>query len=158
MSGVPTCRKSSLVHANCDNCGVRPEVIHKTSEPRGACYCADCCPVCRAKQAAEKSVPATVRRFRSAAPVAAPPRESPNEKGLAAVLRAGGLDVKKDVVYGPAGLQEGLTIAGHFHPTWELAAKENLADVAVFDFAAIRARRGPGWTIAPPHLRKAKGK
>jgi hypothetical protein len=48
MSGSPRCRKSAVVHASCDNCGVRPETIHKLATRGDARYCVDCCPACRA--------------------------------------------------------------------------------------------------------------
>jgi len=47
MSGPVVCRRSPIVHANCDTCGQKPEVIHKPTNSGGACYCGDCCPVCK---------------------------------------------------------------------------------------------------------------
>jgi hypothetical protein len=45
-----SCSKSSTVHANCDTCGQRPEIIHKPAGTGGARYCADCCPACSGKK------------------------------------------------------------------------------------------------------------
>jgi hypothetical protein len=47
MSGLVACRRSPIVHANCDTCGQKPEVIHRPANSGGACYCGDCCPVCK---------------------------------------------------------------------------------------------------------------
>src|SRR5205809_2266348 len=41
------CRQSRLVHVICDKCGQRREILHKVG--RGACYCVDCCPLCKDK-------------------------------------------------------------------------------------------------------------
>lgn len=43
----PDCRRSRFVHANCDKCGERPEVIHRPRNEKGTGYCEDCCPVCK---------------------------------------------------------------------------------------------------------------
>jgi hypothetical protein len=45
---VKGCSTSPTVHANCDSCGQRPEIIHKPAGTGGARYCPDCCPVCHA--------------------------------------------------------------------------------------------------------------
>ena len=59
MSGPVVCRRSPIVHANCDTCGQKPEVIHKPTNSGGACYCGDCCPVCKgASQRRRESDPA----------------------------------------------------------------------------------------------------
>src|SRR5262245_51602324 len=47
MSRLVACRRSPTVHANCDTCGQKPEVIHKPANSAGACYCENCCPVCK---------------------------------------------------------------------------------------------------------------
>ena len=47
-AGIVACHRSSTVHANCDTCGQRPDVIHKPTNSGGASYCQDCCPVCKA--------------------------------------------------------------------------------------------------------------
>ena len=49
------CTQSRDVHANCDQCGERPDVIHKPAERRGERYCGDCCPACRARKLAESA-------------------------------------------------------------------------------------------------------
>ena len=41
------CMRSRTVHANCDACGKRPEVLHMPTKARGW-YCEDCCPACSA--------------------------------------------------------------------------------------------------------------
>jgi hypothetical protein len=43
-----------------------------------------------------------------------------------------------------------LRIGGCLYPLWELSLRENVAALAALDFESIRARRGPGWTIAIP--------
>ena len=59
MARAGACRRSPSVHANCDTCGQRPDVIHKPSNSGGACYCGDCCPVCKgASQRRRESDPA----------------------------------------------------------------------------------------------------
>lgn len=50
MTGPATrCRQSTIVHSNCDKCGLRPEVIHKPVDTHGSRYCEDCCPACKGK-------------------------------------------------------------------------------------------------------------
>jgi hypothetical protein len=57
MNGpAANCRRSTLVHVNCDRCGQKPDVVHRPRNERGACYCEDCCPACAAK-AAENPAP-----------------------------------------------------------------------------------------------------
>lgn len=46
MSGIVTCSRSKFVHANCDRCGERPEVMHRPRDERDARYCENCCPAC----------------------------------------------------------------------------------------------------------------
>jgi hypothetical protein len=50
LEGAKNCRQTRTVHANCDKCGNKPEILHKPAETRGACYCEECCPVCGPKE------------------------------------------------------------------------------------------------------------
>jgi hypothetical protein len=59
MSGPVVCRRSPIVHANCDKCGQKPEVIHKPSNSAGACHCGDCCPVCKGASWHRRNDPAS---------------------------------------------------------------------------------------------------
>jgi hypothetical protein len=52
MAAPVLCHRSRIVHANCDTCGQRPEVVHKLTNSGGASYCGNCCPVCKSKPAA----------------------------------------------------------------------------------------------------------
>jgi hypothetical protein len=49
MDPAKRCYQTRAVHANCDRCGMLPEVLHKPAETRGSRYCGDCCPVCGPK-------------------------------------------------------------------------------------------------------------
>ena len=69
---------------------------------------------------------------------------------LAEELQKLGIDARHEILYGPHGGLEGLSVDEDFFPLWELNLAENEADLAEFDFAAIRARRGPGWSIERP--------
>jgi hypothetical protein len=65
-------------------------------------------------------------------------------------LRRKGLDVVHDFLYSARGCVEGLDVGDDFFPRWELGLAENAEALARADFAAIKARRHPGWTIEPP--------
>jgi hypothetical protein len=52
MTGTSGCRHNTVVHANCDRCGQTPKVVHRPRNERNACYCEDCCPVCKQQQPA----------------------------------------------------------------------------------------------------------
>ena len=69
---------------------------------------------------------------------------------LAEDLRKLGLDATHEIVFGLHGGLEGLSIGEDFFPLWELNLLENEEDLAKRDFAAIRARRGPDWTVERP--------
>ncbi len=69
---------------------------------------------------------------------------------LAEDLRKLGIDASHEIVYGLHGGLEGLSIGEDFFPLWELNLIENEEALAKFDFAAIRARREPGWSIERP--------
>jgi hypothetical protein len=71
---------------------------------------------------------------------------------LAEELRNRGCEACHEILAGPHGYQEGLEIEDDFFPLWELALPENSEAVQQLDFAAIKARRGPGWSMAPPAL------
>ena len=64
-----------------------------------------------------------------------------------------GVDACHEFVYGPHGCLEGLDIGEDFFPHWELSLPENRELVDKFDFAAIKARRGPDWTLEAPKVR-----
>jgi hypothetical protein len=61
-----------------------------------------------------------------------------------------GFDACHEIVFGPRGYQEGLDVGPDFFPLWELALPENQKALAALDFAAIKARRGQDWSVAPP--------
>ena len=67
-------------------------------------------------------------------------------------LRARGCQACHQILAGPRGYQEGLEIEEDFFPLWELSLEENEEAVQQLDFAAIKARRGPGWSVSPPAL------
>ena len=69
---------------------------------------------------------------------------------IAERLREAGLDVYHEVVAGPRGYQEGLDVGEDFFPLWELNLPENQESFEAFDFVAIKARRGPGYSVLPP--------
>ncbi|HLK51662.1 MAG TPA: hypothetical protein VKT49_26155 [Bryobacteraceae bacterium] len=69
---------------------------------------------------------------------------------LADELQKLGVDATHEILYGPHGGLEGLSVGEDFFPLWELKLPENEEDFASLDFAAIRARRGPGWSIERP--------
>ena len=69
---------------------------------------------------------------------------------IAEDLKKLGVDACYEVLYGPHGFQEGLDVGEDFFPLWELNLPENQNAFERFDFAAIKARRGPNWSIAPP--------
>jgi hypothetical protein len=71
---------------------------------------------------------------------------------LAEVLRSRGYEACHEIVAGPRGLQEGLDIEEDFFPLWELNLPENQDALEQLDFAAIKSRRGPGWSVAPPAM------
>jgi hypothetical protein len=73
-------------------------------------------------------------------------------------LRQQGIDACHDFVYGAHACLEGLDVGGDFFPLWELILPENSDAVDRKDFAAIKARRGPDWSVEPPRsLRLATG-
>jgi len=69
---------------------------------------------------------------------------------MAEELRRRGFDACHEILYGPHGGREGLDIGEDFFPLWELLRPENQEAIALLDFAAIKARRGPNWSVDPP--------
>lgn len=74
---------------------------------------------------------------------------------IAEDLRKLGEDASYEIVYGRHGGLEGLNIGQEFFPLWELTLLENREALERFDFAAIKSRRGPDWSIEPPLKRMA---
>ena len=69
---------------------------------------------------------------------------------LAETLRTRGCEACHEIVGGPNGWQEGLDVDEDFFPLWELALPENQEALLKFDFAAIKSRRGPNWSVSSP--------
>ncbi len=69
---------------------------------------------------------------------------------MAEELRRSGVEACHEILYGPHGGREGLDVGDDFFPLWELVLPENQEAVARLDFAAIKARRGPDWSVDPP--------
>jgi hypothetical protein len=69
---------------------------------------------------------------------------------LAEDLCRRGLEACHEIVFGPRGYQEGVDVNSDFFPLWELELPENQEALARLDFGAIKARRGPDWSIAAP--------
>jgi hypothetical protein len=65
-------------------------------------------------------------------------------------LRRLGIDASHEIIYAMGGYQEGLDVGEEFFPLWELIRPENQESLVKLDFAAIKARRGENWSIAPP--------
>jgi hypothetical protein len=71
---------------------------------------------------------------------------------LAETLRTQGCEACHEILAGPHGYQEGLDLDEDFFPLWELTLPENQEALEKLDFAAIKARRGPSWSVRPPEL------
>ena len=69
---------------------------------------------------------------------------------MAEELRRRGIEACHEILYGPHGGREGLDIGEDFFPLWELLLPHNQEDLTRSDFAAIKARRGPDWSVDPP--------
>jgi hypothetical protein len=67
---------------------------------------------------------------------------------LAETLRSRGFNACHEILAGPCGYQEGLDLDEDFYPLWELVLPENQEALQKLDFAAIKARRGPDWSVA----------
>jgi len=70
-------------------------------------------------------------------------------------LRMHSVDATYAILYGPHGGLEGLEVGEDFFPLWELILPENREAVEHFDFALVKAHRGPDWSLEPP--RSARG-
>jgi hypothetical protein len=66
---------------------------------------------------------------------------------IAEDLRAAGVDACHEFLYVHGGCQEGLDVGEDFFPLWELNLAENQDAFERFDFEAIKARRGPNWSM-----------
>jgi hypothetical protein len=69
---------------------------------------------------------------------------------LAEDLQRLSVDAKYLILYGAYGGMEGLEVGEDFFPSWELHLPENRAALEKLDFAVIKARRGPDWSVEPP--------
>lgn len=78
-----------------------------------------------------------------------------NPVQLAEELCKLGLDASHEIVFGPRGYQEAVDVGDEFFPLWELTMPENQGFLAALDFAAIKARRGTDWSVAPPQAKFA---
>jgi hypothetical protein len=65
-------------------------------------------------------------------------------------LRKLGIDATHEIIFALGCYQEGLDVGDEFFPLWELSSPENEEALTHFDFAAIKARRGANWSVAPP--------
>jgi len=68
---------------------------------------------------------------------------------VAEQLRAQGIDVCHYFLYCAHACLEGLEIEDTFFPLWELILPENGEAFDRRDFAAIKARRRPDWSVEP---------
>ena len=69
---------------------------------------------------------------------------------MAEELRRRGVVACHEILYGPRGGREGLDVGDDFFPLWELILPENREALERLDFDAIKARRGPDWSVDPP--------
>jgi hypothetical protein len=69
---------------------------------------------------------------------------------MAEELRRCGVEARHEILYGPHGGREGLDVCDEFFPLWELILPQNQEALARRDFAAIKAGRGPDWSVDPP--------
>ena len=76
---------------------------------------------------------------------------------VAEELRRRGVEACHEILYGPHGCLEGLDIGDDFFPLWELILPENQEALERLDFAAIKARRGPDWSVDPPRYGAVSG-
>jgi hypothetical protein len=63
-----------------------------------------------------------------------------------------GIEATHEIVFALGVYQEGLDLGDDFFPLWELSSPENQDALIRLDFAAIKARRGANWSVAPPRL------
>jgi hypothetical protein len=69
---------------------------------------------------------------------------------IAEELRRRGVEACHEILYGPHGGREVLEVGDDCFPLWELILPDNQEALNRLDFAAIKARRGPNWTVDPP--------
>lgn len=67
-------------------------------------------------------------------------------------LRSIGIDASYEIVCCSRWCLEGLDVCDDFFPLWELSLSENEADLEACNFARIKARRRPDWSVAPPQF------
>ena len=72
-------------------------------------------------------------------------------------LRKVSVDATYMILYGLHGAIEGLEVGDDFFPLWELSLPENQAAWQKIDFAAIKARREPGWSVEPRRYARSTG-
>jgi len=72
------CVQTTIVDAQCANCGGRAEKMHQPVFQRGT-YCLNCCPACKTKAAAPAQPPPKLRGVVPAAPMAR--RDQPSARG-----------------------------------------------------------------------------
>ena len=72
-------------------------------------------------------------------------------------LRRSSIDAVYTILGGPHGALEGLEIGEDFFPLWELSLPENWAALERADFAAIKARRAPDWSVEPRKYARSAG-
>ena len=65
-------------------------------------------------------------------------------------LRRRGVEACHEILFGPHGGREGLDVGEDFFPLWELLIPENQEALSRLDFAGIKSRRGPDWSVDPP--------
>ena len=65
-------------------------------------------------------------------------------------LRRLGIDATHEIIFALGCYQEGLDVGDEFFPLWELSRPENQEALTQLNFAAIKARRGENWSVAPP--------
>jgi hypothetical protein len=65
-------------------------------------------------------------------------------------LRRRGIEACHEILFGPHGGREVLEVGEDFFPLWELVLPHNRESLTQLDFAAIKARRGPDWSVDPP--------
>jgi hypothetical protein len=71
-------------------------------------------------------------------------------------LRKLSVDATYAILYGPHGGLEGLEVGEDFFPLWELNLPENREALDNHDFALVKARRGPDWSLEPPTYARAE--
>ena len=72
-------------------------------------------------------------------------------------LREQGIDACHDFIYGAHACLEGLDVDDDFFPLWELMLPVNQDALERRDFATIKSRRGPDWSVDPPRASHSAG-